>query len=295
MARIRNIRQRTLSVRNIRNVTRTMETVATVRFKKVYNLAVAGRPYTDRLLAMVNDLASHSSAKKFHHPLMFPKEEIRRNALLVISTDRGLCAGYNASVLRLAMERLGQLLADEHDSLLQVVGKEGADYLRFRGFDINREYTDVGDPPRYDPVARLADMMIESFLAGEIGGFEVAYMRFVSSGTQRPEIAQILPLTEIEPHDELAPVPLEAAPFEPVPSAKQLLADLLPRTARLRVFQCFLDASASEHAMRMAAMRAATDNADEMIHDLRRQYNRLRQSQITTELTEIMGGRAGIV
>ena len=300
MAKARKILRRQRAVGSIRDVTNTMEMVATARFKQAHDLVVASRPYTDGLATMVGQLAARIEGrdkKKLRHPLMRPRKRANTHVLMVLTSDRGLCGAHNHAVLRAAMARLGELVRDKRAAELHVVGRRGSQYLRFRGFEVDHEYTDVGDVPQFEPIGRLADGIRDRFLAGEVAGFEITYMQFISSGRQEPGTVKILPMADLAPpppprgEHELETEPL---PYDFFPSAEELLMELLPFTVRLRTYQCFLDAACSEHVARMGAMRAATDNADEMLRDLRVTYNRLRQSQITTELAEIMGGREGV-
>lgn len=288
MAKTRRILNRLSAVRSIRTVTGAMAMVASSRFKKVHSQAAAIRLYTARLTAMVTDVIERGG-RRLHHPFLDVTRDIARDVLFVVTGSRGLCGGYNNSVIEMALQRKAQLLAAGHEVLLHVAGKKGIQLLGFRKVPIDREYTEFGYLPDYADVCSLANGLIDSCLAGEIGGLEVAYMQFISPGRQSPAIAQLMPLTPDEPaassrHDE----PVE---YDFVPSPQEILDRLLPASVRLRLYQCFLDAAVGEQIARVTAMRAGTDNADDMIKELTRRYNRLRQGQITTELAEIFGGR----
>ncbi len=293
MAQVRDILTRTKAVRNVRRVTKTMEMVATARFQKSRNRTVALRSYTNRLAELTGDVVARGTRSKAFHPLLLEHEQVKRDVLLIITSDRGMCGPYNTSVLRIAMERLGQLLEAEYHVELHVVGRKGIQYLEHRGLVVDVEYAQFEGSPVYEHVSALTDGFIEEFLAAQIGGLEVAYMQFISSGRRRPAIAQILPLSNL-PTPPRLPTLGEPAAYELCPSGDEILARLLPATVRMRMYQCFLDAAVCEQFERIAAMRSATENADEMIHDLTVRYNRIRQAQITTELTEIMGGRMGV-
>ena len=282
MAKARTIRRRTKAVENVRLVTRTMEMVSSARFKRVVDRAAAARPYTER-----------AAPDQLTHPLLLENPVLRRDVLLVITTNRGLCGTLNGSVLRLATERRDQLRAGEYEVLLRVAGKKGMRHCRFHGIEVEHEYADLGDVPDYDRVLALTDSLMGNFLADEISGVEVAYMQFLSPGRQAPVIAQILPLSNLEAPPRSALATGEPAPYDLQPSSGEILAELLPATVRLRMYQCFLDSSLSEQIVRARAMQSASDSAEEMLSRLTVQYNRLRQKQITTELMEIMGGSAG--
>ena len=295
MARARKILKRAKAVRNIRGVTKTMEMIASARFKRTHDQVVAARPYTDRIADLAACLIDRMGVDELGHPLLREDEVVTREVLLVLTSNRGLCGALNLSVLRTARARHEQLGEAGYEVLLQVVGKRGVRHFQFRGMALDAAHTDLGDVPDYEAISALTDGLVESFLAGEVGGVEVAYMQFVSAAVQRPVISKILPLTNLPTPapGRLADVG-DPAPYDFVPSPGEILDQLLPATVRLRMYQCFLDSSVSEQIMRIAAMRSATDSADDMLHELTVRYNRMRQTQITTELAEIMGGRVGL-
>jgi len=295
MAKTRNILKRVRAVGNIRTVTRAMQMVATARFKVVHDRVTAFSPFSSNLQNMVADLVLRASAgQKIAHPLLSPQTAVRRDVLLVITSNRGLCGSYNSAVLKLAMARLKQVRDANYDVLLHVVGARGARYLRFIKVDVDTEHLDFGDLPEYAQISALADSMMSRFLGGEISGLEVAYTEFLSGGQQKPAIAKLLPLEDLPQSPDAGLDPSLLAPCDYLPSPERILRRLLPNTVRLKLYQCFLDAAAAEQLMRRISMQAATDNADEMTRELRVMANRLRQMQITTELSEIIGGRAGL-
>ena len=293
MARARKILKRAKAAKAIRTVTKTMEMVASARFKRVHEKEVSARPYTTRIGELVGELVAQVG-EDLRHPLLEEREGPRRDVLLVLTSNRGLCGGFNSSVLRVALERGRQLLRSQYEVLLQVSGKRGLQHFRFHKTHLDKEYTQFEDVPDYAKVAQVADTLMEDFLSGRVSGLEVAYMQFLSVARQKPVIATILPLSNLHPPQAIAAGRTGRTAYEFIPSKDVLLGRLLPTTARLRLYQCFLDSAASEQVMRIAAMRSATDNADDMIHTLTVRYNRLRQGQITTELAEIMGGRMGL-
>lgn len=292
MAKTRSILKHVRAVGNIRTVANAMRTVASARFRLVHRRIGAFGPFASHLGAIVGDVLRRSASRKLDHPLLRAPPGLKRDVLLVVTSSRGLCGSYNAAVLHVAIERLCQLRQADYEVLLHVVGDRGARHLRFRGRRIDELHGDLGDPPEYEAVARMADAMMSEFLAGRISGLEMAYMQFVASGRQQPVIAQLLPVPELpERTPDVDPELLMAYDF--LPSSELIFRKLLPETVRLKLYQCFLDAAASEQFMRRLAMQAATDNADDMIRELRLLANRLRQTQITTELSEIMGGHTG--
>lgn len=296
MANRRAIVRRRKAVRNIRKITRTMQMIATARFQAALNRAQATRPYTDKLAELVADLGGVSG--DYVHPLMERHDqeaERDRSALVVITSNRGLCGAYNANVLREAMKHLDAQRRAKVETDVTMVGKKGASAFRFRGRPMAEQITHIDDRPRFEEVEPLAERLMERFLAGEVGSVHVAYMRFYSAGKQVPEVAQLLPLSEeiIAEEGEEAEAAAHS-PYEIRPSAEELLDRLLPATVRMRLYQSFVDAAVSEHIARMTAMKAATEAAEEMIGDLTRQYNRARQTHITMELLDIVGGAAAL-
>ena len=307
MAKARSILKRAKAVKSTRTITKTMEMISTARFKKTHDRVSAAKPYTQAIGAMVADLVA--TAGDVNHPLLHADESVKPYVLMVITANRGLCGSYNSAVLRMAMERFEQLQASGKDVQLYVVGKKGLAFLKFRKFSIARPYCDFDYQVDYRSVSDLADDLMDQFIRRLIGGVEVVYTQFISSGKQKAGIAHVLPLSiesgqaTLAKADSPAPqgqakvqAPAKAtqALFEYLPSVALVLEKLLPASVRIKMYQCFLDASVSEQIARMTSMRAATENADDMIHSLTVRYNRMRQAQITTELSEIVGGRAGM-
>ncbi|MFG0331132.1 MAG: ATP synthase F1 subunit gamma [Phycisphaerales bacterium] len=288
MAQLREIKKRIKAVKNIQRITNTMQMIATAKFKSSLDRATATKPYTEMVRRLVGELAA--SAGEIEHPLFkAPEPPAGRELVLVITSDRGLCGAYNANVLRTAMERLREL-GDR--GVLEVAGKKGVMFFRFAGVDIDHRHTDFGDQPQYDQIEELAERYMRDFVAGRYDRVSVCYMKFFSAGRQKPVVEQLLPLeppTEADSSEPKANVEYE---FSPDPES--LLTDLLPITVKTTLFQAFNDAVVSEHVARMVAMKAATDNAGKLSKSLRRTFNRARQAQITTELTEIIGGAASL-
>ncbi len=287
MANRRVLVKRRKAARNIRKITRTMQLIATARFQAAFQRAVATRPYSDKLAELVGDLSR--AAGSAEHPLL-KTNDAERSALVVISSNRGLCGGYNANVLRTAVEHVNDVSADVH-----MVGKKGVSYFRFLGHEIAEQTTDIDDKPRFEQVEPIANALIERFSAGEISSAHVAYMKFHSTSRQRPEVLQLLPLAPDSASGEGARSPHRGAvEYEFSPDPQTLLEEILPASVRIRLFQCFTDAAVSEQVARMVAMTAATDAAGDMIKNLTRQYNRARQTHITMELLDIVGGANAI-
>jgi len=290
MAKASKVRKRARAVRSIRDVTKTIEMVASVRFQQTHRVTVQARPYSQHLSDLVGEIAARGDGGLLGHPLRKANDS-RRDVLLVIAGNRGLCGGHNGAVLRAAAQARQEILGAGFEVDLHVAGRKAVEYFRFRRIPMAARHA-LAEIPDYHQVRQLADDFMSAFLGGQIRGLKVAYTRFVSAGQQHPTVATVLPIAAITPEDPCAR--RAKVPFEMHPSPRRLLEQLLPATVRLRLYQFCLESVVSEQIARIAAMRAASDNANDMMKDLTRQYNRLRQAKITTELTEIVGGRAGL-
>jgi F-type H+-transporting ATPase subunit gamma len=308
MANRRELVKRRKAVRNIRKITRTMQLIATARFQAAFNRAMATKPYTEKLAELVDDLSR--AAGNIDHPLLATHPEVKRGALVVLTSSRGLAGGYNAHVLRAALNHLDEQAAQGMETQVHMVGKKGIGYFRFLRRPMAEQTPTTGDRPSFEQVEPIANALIERFLNKEIASVHVAYMRFLSAGQQRPEVVQLLPLEPKAPDAPDAGKSAAAAgghvrdadttgdagarphrvEYEFSPSPRELLDELLPAIIRVRLFQAWNDAVVSEQVARMVAMKAATDAAGDMIKALSRQYNRARQTQITMELLDIVGG-----
>ena len=318
MAKARQILKRRKAVKNIRKITKTMQMIATAKFQKSLKRATATKPYTEKVRELVGELAANVG--NVDHPLLRnPAKEEGENsgkiALLVIVANRGLCGAYNGNVLRAARNFHRAQTQAGRDVELFINGKKGVSFFRFQGIEPTEVLT-VSDEPTSEEVYRVAESLMDRFTGRRVDAVHVAYMNFISTGNQKPEVITLLPLagttSAVESMAEDAAqrqaqldAGLMATPagqaqeqtqtlgeveYEFSPDARSLLEDLLPTTVKAALFQSFLDATTSEHVARMVAMKSATDNAAKMDKDLALQYNRARQSQITTELSEIMGG-----
>ena len=286
MANRRVLVKRRKAVRNIRKITRTMQLIATARFQAAFNRAVATRPYTEKLAELVADLSR--AAGDVDHPLLKTHDEVPRSALVVLTSDRGLAGGYNSNVLRAAVTHLDEQSARGTAADIHMVGKKGIAYFRFLRRAMSAQTSGIGDKPRFEQVETIANALMDRFVRGEIASAHVAYMKFLSAGQQRPVVVQLLPLKpEAGAAGEAKATSVE---YEFSPEPQQLLDELLPAVVRVRLFQAFNDAAVSEQVARMVAMKAATDAAGDMIKALTREYNRARQTQITMELLDIVGG-----
>jgi F-type H+-transporting ATPase subunit gamma len=290
MAKARALDKRRKSIRNIRKITRTMELIATARYKQALTRAVAATSYTDRITQLVTDLIRAGTELK--HPLLVPRTETKRAALLVLTANRGMCAGYNSSVLRLATRRYNELKAEVPELKLEVSGKKGISALKFRKIPIDEAYLHFEDRPAFDEVDVLASRYLETYITGDLDRLDVVYTRLVSSSKQEATVETVLPLGSLTEEDAAGgdAGSKGSVEYEFLPSAESIVEEVVPASFKAKLFKCFLDAAVSEQIARMVAMKAATENADEMIRHLSMTYNRARQSQITSEITEIIGG-----
>lgn len=286
MAKARAVLKRLKAVRNIRKITRTMELIATARFKKAMDRATEAAAYTAKIAELAADLAQ--SASGFAHPLMAVHEERRSGILLVLTSNRGLCGGYNSGVLKLAQQKIRE--ASGQKLILEVSGKRGLNFMRFQRIKADQTYTHFEDKPRFDEVDAIASRYIEMYVTRQIDWVDVAYVKFLSASRQTAVVETLLPLTGPPADDRAKKAAGPAIQYEFLPSAKEILEEILPAAFKARLFKCFLDAAVSEQIFRMVAMKGATENAGEMISNLSRIYNRARQAQITSELSEIIGG-----
>jgi F-type H+-transporting ATPase subunit gamma len=300
MANIRALVNRRRAVRNIRKITRTMELIAAARFKKALDRAVEADAFTRKIAEVAADVSA--AATDVTHPLLQKREQVKNNLLLVIGSNRGLCGGYNAGVLREAQHRIRQIAEEGATLHLELSGKRPIQFFRYQRVAAEQTYTQFEDRPRFEEVDVLATRYLAEFIAGKLDRIEVAYMKFHSAARQSPVVETLLPLagTKVEhtPH-RLADAARQAAPktsveYEFLPGAKDILEVLLPLSFKVQLFKCFLDAAVGEQIARRVAMSAATENADEMIKGLTRMYNRTRQAQITKELSEVIGGAAAL-
>lgn len=290
MAKSRALDKRRKSIRNIRKITRTMELIARARFKKAMDRATAASAYTKRMTQLVADLAR--SGLQVSHPLLEGRAETKSATLLVLTSNRGLCGGYNSSVLRQAIPHLAELRSSVAKVEAEVSGKRGVANFKFRGLPVSRSFTNFEDQPKFEEVEQIANRFLEMYAAGELDRLDVAYTKFVSSSRQVAVVETLLPLGSLtEGVTEEADAGSQAASqYEFLPSASSILEEVVPTSFKIRLFKCFLDAAVSEQIARMVAMKSATENASEMIKELSTAYNRARQSQITGEIMEIIGG-----
>ncbi len=291
MARIREIKKRIGAVQTIQRITRTMQMIATSKFTAAQQRSAASKPYTDHVSRLVTEVLA--AAGDFEHPLIDgPAEPAGRERLLVISSNRGLCGAYNGNVLRTALAHVRGLQGREIEVDLETSGKKAVAFFRFQRMDIAQRHM-FGDEPPYDRVEQLAQRYLDEFSEGRLDAVRVVSMHFIRNSRQVPQVMQLLPLQSATGESEAADAGAQAL-YEFSPSAEGLLGELLPMAVKTALFQAFLEAVVSEQIMRMVAMKAATENASELRKILGRRFNRARQTQITTELMEVISGAAAL-
>lgn len=294
MAKARALDKRRKSIRNIRKITRTMELIATARFKKAMDRATAATAYTDRITQLVRDLAH--SGLEVSHPLLEAREKTERAILLVLSSNRGLCGGFNGSVVRTARARWREL-QDVPETRIEISGKRGIGALKYRGVVADETFTHFDHKPTFKEVELLANRYLDDYATGRLDRLDVAYTQFQSASRQVATVETLLPLASLEGvggesrAEEAAEERARGeSMYEFLPSAESILEEVVPTSFKVKLFKCFLDSAVSEQIARMVAMKSATENADDLIKRLSRTYNRARQSQITSEIMEVIGG-----
>ncbi|MDB5313246.1 MAG: atpG [Gemmataceae bacterium] len=297
MANLRALVKRRKAVRNIRKITKTMELIATARFKKALDRATEAEAYTRKIAELAADLSKN--AGEVSHPLLAVRP-VKKALVLVVTSNRGLCGGYNGSILREANAALRRLNTAGTPFDLEVSGKRGMTFFRFQRVPRSREYIHFEDKPSYEQVDEVASRYVDLFISGQVDQVQVVYMKFITAARQVPVAETLLPLSSVATESRRRPTtPTPAATggeagakveYEFLPEAAGILEELVPAAFKARLFKCFLDAAVSEQIARRVAMKAATENAGDLIKDITRLYNRTRQANITKEISELIGG-----
>ena len=292
MAKARALDKRRKSIRSIRKITRTMELVATAQFRRALDRAVSAGAYTQRIAALVADLAAAGTSVS--HPLLEERNGKDAAALLVLTANRGMCGGYNSSILRMAHARALEL-QDEYGRLdILMSGKRGIAFMKDREISMSQSFSHFNDKPSFEEVSVLADQLLADYLAGKIDRLEVSYMKFVSVSKQVPATETLLPLSQLDSGVQATDGAKVNNDYEFLPSPESILEEVVPTAFRVKLFKCFLDAAVGEQIARRVAMKAATENADSMISTLTTTYNRARQGQITNEIIEVVSGASAL-
>ena len=296
-AQIRVLRRRIRSTQSIKKITRAMELIATSRIVKARARVQESRPYAEQITAVLTELASNAA---LDHPLLVERENPRRAAVLVVTSDRGQAGGYNNNVLKEA-EALYSLLREEgKEPVIYVIGRKGVNYYRFRNREVREAWTGFSEQPTYPDAAEAARVLVEAFMADEddensVDELHLVYTQFKNMVTQTPQARRMAPMVVeyVEKEESSSGGIQPLYEFEPDPDA--LFDALLPKYIGARLFSAMLESAASESANRQRAMKAATDNANELIRSLTLESNQARQAQITQEISEIVGGANALV
>jgi F-type H+-transporting ATPase subunit gamma len=285
-AKYRQWQRRIGSIQSTIKITRAMELVAASRIVKAQNRLHQARPYAMRIQQAIRELAGITEVEH-EFPLLKPRDEIRSTGLLVITSDRGLAGAYNSNVIRVGTGILRDAEKAGRQTRLHVIGRKGLGYFRFRGYQMASQTTGISDTPQFADAEALGDRLVKEFIDGEVDEVRIAYTDFRTAGSQVATSTRILPVSR----EEVAETKGEISPlyeFEPEPA--EILSLLLPRYVNTVIFACLLESSASEHAARRRAMKAATDSGEELVKVYTRIANRERQAEITSEIMEVVGG-----
>lgn len=286
--KLREVRRRIRSVKSTQKITRAMELIAASRIVKAQARSEAARPYAEQIARVVADLMDAGGGGA---ELLQARDTVENVGILAVTADRGLAGSYNTNVLKLAEAERRNASSAGQGSLVYAYGRKAVSYFRYRQIDLGCVWTGVSDTPPYTVAKDIGIHLVADYLNRKVDRVLIAYTEYVNVVTQRPKVVQLLPVLPPErPEGEEPPSGGVHAVIEFEPNAETILDSLLPRYVESRVFACLLDAAASEHAARRRAMKAATDNADELIKILTRDANRARQAEITTEISEIVGG-----
>ncbi|HKJ93327.1 MAG TPA: ATP synthase F1 subunit gamma [Longimicrobiales bacterium] len=286
MAKTREIKRRLHSIDKIRQITRTMEMVATSKLKKATDRVAAGRTYADRLADVIARLTDPELRTRY--PLLRQPESERRVAVVLLTSNRGLAGAFNINLIREARQLRDRLEGEGTQVELHVVGRKGIAFFRFRKVPMATQRTDISDRPTTDDAASLIDDLCTEFEQKRLDAVYVVYAQFRSPVSTPPRVMKVLPVEakESEGRRELD--------YILSPGPDEILNRLLPLYVRNRVYRALVETAASEQGARRTAMKNATDNAGEMLDNLRRSFNRARQAQITQEIAEIVGGAAAL-
>jgi len=286
MAKPRELKRRIRSVQNTRKITKTMELVSTSKLKRAQDRVVGARPYAQALAEVIGELYSPELAERF--PLLRQPGRsvrgagVRRSALLLITSNRGLCGAFNSNLIREARRRLEELEAQDTHTELHLVGKKGISYFKFTRRNVASQRVDIGDRPTLRHAEELAKPLMDRFAAGDLDAVDVVFAKFHSAVSTPPTTMRILPVTP--------PTKRRSVNYILEPSAEEILDELLPLYVQNQFYRALVETAAAEHGARRTAMKNATDAGQDMLTILQRTFNRARQAQITQELAEIVGG-----
>jgi F-type H+-transporting ATPase subunit gamma len=283
-AKLRETRRRIRSIESTKRITKAMELIAASRILRAQQMVQRSRPYAELITQVIQNVASQID--EVAHPMLEQRPTPTSAAVVVVTSDRGLAGAYNSNLLRAGEELVAKVRGQGMEPRLFVTGRKGISYYRFRDRPVEASWRGFSETPSYDDAKAVADAVIEAFTSGAVDEIHLAYTEFTSALVQRPLARRLVPMVVEETTQPSGPLPLYI--FEPSP--ERIFADLLPRYVEARVYSAMLESAASEQAARRRAMSAATDNAEELIKVLTRVANQARQSEITQEIMEVVGG-----
>ena len=290
MAGAKEIKTKIASVQRTQKITKAMEMVATSKMRKTQDRMAASRPYSETIRNVISHVSKASVGYK--HPFLVERE-VKKIGILVISTDRGMCGGLNVNLFKTTLNQIKNWKEQNISTDLGLIGSKGISFFRSFGFiNIKGQLSGLGDTPALEELIGVANTMFDAYRNGEIDAVYIAYNKFVNTMSQKPVVQQLVPLPESK--DDHLNERQQTWDYLYEPEPKVLLDSLLVRYLESQIYQAVVDNLASEQAARMVAMKAATDNAGNLINDLRLVYNKARQASITNELNEIVAGAAAI-
>jgi F-type H+-transporting ATPase subunit gamma len=282
MANLQDIRRRIASVKNTQQITKAMKMVAAAKMKKAQNAILAARPYAQKMHLVLSSLSARTEHEA--HPLLKVREE-ERVGILVLTSDRGLCGGFNSNISRKALRFYKEHQEKQNHITLNIIGKKGRNFFKSREINMDKIYTDLSGTVDYRKAMEIVKDMVEPFQNEELDVIYLLYNEFKSAISQKVIVERLLPVEPLEMTEEM-----NAVEYLYEPSEKEVLDDILPKYVGTQVYRAFLESEASEQGARMTAMDSATNNARDLIHSLTLTLNKARQAQITKEISEIVGG-----
>lgn len=301
MAITKDIKRRIKSITNTKKVTKAMEMVAAAKMRKVVNYVLASRSYSTLAWQLIRNLAAKTEAK--YHPLLVRRERSKKIAIVLITSNRGLCGGFNSQIIQRAINYIKTQI-ETNQVMIELIslGKKGRNFILRKGLSLVAEFEKLEVTTEVTQIRPLAKLLIADYSAGKYDRVAIAYTDFISALLQKPRVIEILPIISEKREEDLGQVrelkneDQRTYNYEYLfePSPKQVLEELLPRLIEMQIYQAILESNASEHSARMVAMRNATDAAREMINDLTLAFNKARQAAITAELADICGGRTAL-
>ncbi len=292
------IRRRIKSITNTKKITKAMELVAASKMRKAQQATLKTRTYADRAWRLISDLAGRTDEKL--HSFLVKKDKVKKVCVIFVASDRGLCGGFNAQIIKKTAEFVKNLMKGGVAIEFITVGKKSRDFISRQKMGVAADFTNLSSVTRLAEIRAISKIVIDDFAAGKYDEVYLAYTDFISTISQRPRVLRLLPFSR-ERDTDLGKVTKEKTEQKSVeqeflfePSPDQVLEFMLPKMVEVQIFQAILESNASEHSARMVAMKNASDSAEDMIYDLTLAYNQVRQSAITKEIMEIVGGKAAL-